>query len=211
MQNDFVKFCSELKMSLFINKDVESEKENVIEKLSSYNKFDTLDYIDSSSFEKLIEINPELEEIVPNETVLLPNIVLLNNVSVENYENLEELKNELLELDFVQDVVYDVKAYKLFFKYKMLFEEYRKIFSVTFFAVILIFVLKVLFFMLKSLYKDILSEIVYGMFAGFAAYAVICLCSIIEQNVLFILDWHVLYFIVPLSSMISLITKETNA
>lgn len=211
IQNDFAKFNSDLKISLFIDKNSDQEKEDVMDKLSSYKIFDMVEYIDSSSFEKLVEINPELKDVVPEETVLLPNIVVLNNVSVDGYEKLEELKNELLEIDFVQDVIYDVKAYKLFFKYKNLFEEYKKIFTIIFFVISFVFVLKFLFFMLKSLYKDILFEIVYGIFAALAAYTIICLFLIFKQNTIFILNWHILYFIVPLSSMISLITKESNA
>lgn len=211
MQDAFSKFNSDLKISLFVAKDSDVEKDYIIEKLSSYKSFDTLEYIDSSSFEKLVEINPELKDVVPEETVLLPNIVLLNNISVNSYEKLEELRNNLLELDFVQDVIYDVKAYNIFFKYKNLFEEYKKIFKIIFFVILFIFILKFLFFILKSLYKDILFEVVYGIVEAFIAYTIICLFLVFEQNTIFILNWHILYFIVPLSSMISLITKESNA
>ena len=98
----------------------------------------------------------------------------------------------------------------MFFDNKMLLNKYHKIFRIVFYAIIAVFFLKLLFYILKGLYKDILFEMFCGILLGLCAYALICLATIFKQNDIFMLSGQILYVLVPLSSMITLVTKESN-
>lgn len=211
MCGNFDKYGSDLKISLFVSKNSSEEKENIISKLKDYNKFDVVEYIDADSFDKFSESNPEFSEIVPKENFVMPAFVIINNIKANNLNELKNLRKELINIDFIDDAVYDEKAYSVYFKYKNLFENYRDVFTVFFLVLTAVFVLKILLFVLKGFTKNIFVESALGILSAFFAYALMCVMLIIDTgNSIFILDWHVLYIVVPLSLMIAIITKESN-
>ena len=211
-QNNVSKLLSDLKVSVFINQSTSDEinDENVIDKIQNSDKLTNLEFINSSDFDKFSNIEPSLEEFIPKEVLNLPSIILANVVNINDFVELEKVKEEILSFDFVNDFVYDEKAFNLFFNYKETLNKYKKIFSIIFYVIIFLFVLKILFFLIKSLYRDILLEISFGILLGTASYAIICFITVFNESSVFLLDWHILYFILPLSSMICLLTKESN-
>ena len=219
LQTNIIDSLSNLKVAIFINNsnssiDNEEEnynEENPISKISSYDKFVNVELIDSGNSEKFSEINPELDNIIPKESIFFPTFILANIKNINNLNELENLKNEILNIDNVEDFVYDQKAYKIFFDNKELLNKYKKVFKFIFFIIIFLFVLKLLFFLIKNLYRDILFEVCCGLLLGLCAYAIICLITIFNQSNIFILSGQILYIINPLSSMLTLLTKESNA
>jgi len=171
---------------------------------------DVFEFVNSYDSDKFTKINPELEDVVAKDAIVFPSFILANIDDINNLLELENLKSELLNLEFVNDVVYDQKAYKMFFDNKMLLSKYHKMFRIIFYAIIAVFFLKFLFYILKGLYKDILFEMFCGILLGLCAYALICLATIFKQNDIFMLSGQILYVLVPLSSMITLVTKESN-
>ena len=167
--------------------------------------------INSEDKEKFADINPELDEFIPKETISFPSFILVNNNNINNIEQLRKIKEEILSFDFVNDVVYDEKAYTMFFDKKELLNKYKNIFKVIFYVIIFLFILKLLFFLIKDLYKDIMFELGGGILLGIFAYMIICLRTVFSQSSIFILNWQVLYIIIPLSLMFTLLTKESNA
>jgi hypothetical protein len=51
----------------------------------------------------------------------------------------------------------------------------------------------------------------FGFMISILAYVFVCLLAIINKSSVFVLDWHILYLILPLGMIMSFITKETNA
>ena len=212
MNTNFDRLSSDLQMAIFINRNTEEAKDDIISKLAEYNKFSVVDYIDADSFNKFAEENSALAEFVPKEHFVMPAFVLVNNVKVKNFSELENLKKELLDSGFVEDVTYDEQAYKLLFKYKNLFAVYRDFSAMLFLVMTVILILKMLLFTVKGLVKDIFLEVGFGILASLLAYVVLCIALIADNsNSIFILDYHILYVVIPLSLMIYLVTKESNA
>ena len=214
-QTNITDSLSNLQIAIFFdnsNLDTDNDsEENIISEISSNNKLRNIEIINSTDFNKFVEINSELDNIVPKEVINFPNFILANIININNISELENLKNEILNIEIVEDFVYDKKAYTMFFDKKQLLNKYKKIFKNIFIMIIVLFVLKILFFMIKSLYKDILLEICCGLLMGLIAYVLICLATTIYQDNIFILSGQVLYIIIPFSSMFTLLTKESNA
>lgn len=215
LQTKISNSISDLQIAVFFdssNLDMdENNEENVISKISSNDKLKNIEIINSTDFDKFAEINSEIDNVIPKEAVIFPNFILANIININNINELERLKNEILSVENVEDFVCDKKAYTMFFDNKQLLNKYKKIFKIVFVVIIFLFVLKLLFFMIKSLYKDILLEILCGFFMGLAAYVIICLAMTFHKDNIFILSVQILYIIVPLSSMFTLLTKESNA
>jgi hypothetical protein len=188
----------------------ELPEQDLLLRFKDYNKFYNIEFISSADSFKFNQINPEFENVVPKESMSFPSFILANIVNVDNLKELEKLKEELLNLDFVTDVVVDNKAFKMFFEDKEILDKYKKIFKIIFCLMLIVFILKILFFLIKSLFKDILLEFVFGALLGLLAYAVICLITIFNQDTVFMLNVQVLYIVVPLSFMVTLLTKEAN-
>ena len=169
-----------------------------------------MELVSSEDSERFHNINPELETIVPKEAMLFPSFILANGININNLSELKSMKDDLLNFDFIEDVVYDQKAYKMFFDNKILLDKYHKVFKIIFYLIIVVFFLKFLFYIIKSLYKDILFEMSCGILLGLCAYAIICLVTIFNQSSIFMLNGQILYILIPLSSMITLVTKESN-
>ena len=205
------KYNSDLKVALFINGDTDKTKEDIIAKLTDYNRFNVAEFVDADSFEAFANSSPELAEFVPKENFVMPAFVLANNVKVKDFSELERLQKEFIDIDFIDDVVFDVSAYKLFFKYKNLLETYRDFCTMLFLVLTVILILKVLMFAVKGWLGDVFFEAGLGILASLLAYAVMCVALVAyPDNNIFALDYHILYIVIPLSIMINLITKESN-
>ncbi len=209
LQLDISHSLSNLKIAIFLNNSDNTEEE-ILDKISSINIFTNIDFINSEDNGKFAEINPELNDIIPKEEISFPSFLLVNSNNINNIEELKKIKEDLLTCDFIDDVVYDQKAYKMFFDNKELLYQYKQVFKIIFYTIIFLFVLKLLFFLIKNLYKDIMFEIGSGILLGIFAYMLICLVTIFNQNIIFILNWQILYILVPFSFMLTLLTKESN-
>ena len=211
LQSDISNSISGLKIAIFVNVSEESTQEDILSKISEYKIFNNVDFVTSADYDKFAQINPELDEIVPKEAISFPTFLLVNNNSINSMKQLNKVKEELLSFDFTDDVVYDKKAYTMFFDNRELLNKYKSIFKILFYTIIFLFVLKFLFFVIKDLYRDILWEIGSGMLLGVFSYMIICLITVFNQNPIFMLNWQILYILIPLSSMFALLTKESNA
>ena len=210
LQSDISKSLSNLKIAIFINESEEHPQDEIISSISNYGKFTNMELVSSEDSARFNDINPELETVVPNEAMVFPSFVLANGVNINSLDELKSIKIDLVNLEFIEDVVYDQKAYKMFFDNRILLNKYKKVFKIVFYLIIVIFFLKFLFYILKTLYKDILFEMSCGILLGLCAYAIICLITIFNQNNIFMLSGQVLYVLIPLSSMVTLVTKESN-
>ena len=210
LQSDISKSLSNLKIAIFINESEEHPQDEIISSISNYGKFTNMELVSSEDSARFNDINPELETVVPNEAMVFPSFVLANGVNINSLDELKSIKIDLVNLEFIEDVVYDQKAYKMFFDNRILLNRYKKVFKIAFYLIIVIFFLKFLFYILKTLYKDILFEMSCGILLGLCAYAIICLITIFNQNNIFMLSGQVLYVLIPLSSMVTLVTKESN-
>ncbi len=210
LQSDISKSLSNLKIAIFINESEEHPQDEIISSISNYGKFTNMELVSSEDSARFNDINPELETVVPNEAMAFPSFVLANGVNINSLDELKSIKIDLVNLEFIEDVVYDQKAYKMFFDNRILLNRYKKVFKTVFYLIIVIFFLKFLFYILKTLYKDILFEMSCGILLGLCAYAIICLITIFNQNNIFMLSGQVLYILIPLSSMVTLVTKESN-
>lgn len=210
LQSDISKSLSNLKIAIFINESEEHPQDEIISSISNYGKFTNMELVSSEDSERFHNISPELENIVPKEAMIFPSFVLANGININNLDELKSIKIDLVTLEFIEDVVYDQKAYKMFFDNRILLNKYKKVFKIAFYLIIVIFFLKFLFYILKTLYKDILFEMSCGILLGLCAYAIICLITIFNQNNIFMLSGQVLYILIPLSSMVTLVTKESN-
>jgi len=210
LQSDISKSLSNLKIAIFINESEEHPQDEIISSISNYGKFTNMELVSSEDSARFNDINPELETVVPNEAMVFPSFVLANGVNINSLDELKSIKIDLVNLEFIEDVVYDQKAYKMFFDNRILLNKYKKVFKTVFYLIIVIFFLKFLFYILKTLYKDILFEMSCGILLGLCAYAIICLITIFNQNNIFMLSGQVLYVLIPLSSMVTLVTKESN-
>lgn len=210
LQSDISKSLSNLKIAIFINESEEHPQDEIISSISNYGKFTNMELVSSEDSARFNDINPELENVVPNEAMVFPSFVLANGVNINSLDELKSIKIDLVNLEFIEDVVYDQKAYKMFFDNRILLNRYKKVFKTVFYLIIVIFFLKFLFYILKTLYKDILFEMSCGILLGLCAYAIICLITIFNQNNIFMLSGQVLYILIPLSSMVTLVTKESN-
>lgn len=217
LQTNISNSLADLQIAIFFDNsglDTDNDgnnEEDVVSKVSSNNKLKNIEIVNSTDSDKFAEINPEVDDVVPKEAIKFPNFILANIKDINNINELEILKNEILNIEKVEDFVYDQKAYKIFFDNKILLNKYKEIFKVIFFVIIFLFILKLLFFIIKNLYRDIVSEIIGGLLIGFVAYAIICLVPMFNQDNIFILSGQVLYILIPFSSMFTLLTKESNA
>jgi hypothetical protein len=211
LQSNISKTLSDLKIAIFVNVSEENTQEDILAKISDYNMFKSVDMVTSADYDKFEQINPELDEVVPKESMSFPNFILVNENNINSIEELNKIKEDLLALDFVDDVVYDQKAYTMFFENKETLNIYKNIFKVIFCIIIFLFVLKFLFFVIKELYRDIIWETGSGIVLGVFAYMIICLITVFNQNPVFLLNWRILYVLIPLSLMFTLLTKESNA
>ena len=211
LQSNISKTLSDLKIAIFVNVSEENTQEDILAKISDYNMFKSVDMVTSADYDKFEQINPELDEVVPKESMSFPNFILVNENNINSIEELNKIKEDLLALDFVDDVVYDQKAYTMFFENKETLNIYKNIFKVIFFIIIFLFILKFLFFVIKELYRDIIWETGSGIVLGVFAYMIICLITVFNQNSVFLLNWRILYVLIPLSLMFTLLTKESNA
>ncbi len=209
-QKNLAGSISNLQTTIFINTNLEKTNDEILQQLTS-NKFSIIDIFDLQSKDKFLELTPELENVIKNDFMTFPRFVIANNISVNSIEEIEQLKNEILQKDFVEDFVYDKKAYKQFYDNKKLLNDYKKIFYYCFIAICVIFMIKFIFYILKGFYRYIYIELLIGLVISLLAYAIICLIALFfNQNHIFILNWQVLYIIVPLSFMTTLLTKESN-
>ena len=211
LQTDISKSLSNLKIAIFVNISEENTQEKILSKISDYKMLTSVDMITAEDQDKFAQINPELDDVVPKESMIFPTFILVNDNKINSMEELNKIKEDLLTLDFVDDVVYDQKAYTMFFDTKELLNKYKSIFKVVFCIIIFLFVLKFLFFVIKELYRDIVWEIGSGILLSIFAYMIICLITVFNQSSIFILNWQILYVLIPLSLMVTLLTKESNA
>ncbi len=210
LQTNINKSLSDLKIAMFIDSSSEKTEDDILSEMLKYKKLKSVEFVNSYDDDKFSKINPELETVVPEDAIIFPSFMLVNITDMNSLSELENLKKELLNTDFINDIVYDQKAYKMFFDNKILLNRYNKIFRVIFYLITAVFFFKFLFYILKGLYKDILFEMICGILLGLCAYALICLATIFKQNDIFMLSEQILYVLVPLSSMVTLVTKESN-
>lgn len=210
LKSDNIKMSEDLKIAIFV--DSNTEESVAISEVNKFFHFNIVDYVDANkSYDKVVELNPELVNITPGDTISYPCYILVNNVSALNIQQLEEIKAEISSIIFVKDFVYDVKAFELFFKNINLLLNYEKIFYSISFFVVIVFLCKILLFVLKKRFKEIVYEILYGSLSALFGYVIICICAAMIHNTIFILDWHILFVLVPLGAIISFMMKESNA
>jgi cell division protein FtsX len=210
--NSLKQLNEDLKIAIFIKDNIELSSQEIVDKLNELNYVNILEYIDNqTAYNKAVELSPELSEIFSQEEIHYPAYILTNKPNANDIKTLENIKTELKLLEFVDDVSYDKKAYSLFFENLNLVYQYKKILIIIFIAGFVIFVLKFILFCLKKSFKTILSDLAFGFMISILAYVFVCLLAIINKSSVFVLDWHILYLILPLGMIMSFITKETNA
>ncbi|MEA5000898.1 MAG: hypothetical protein VB017_03310 [Endomicrobiaceae bacterium] len=208
-KSDNSKMAEDLKIAVFVDGTV--DEKSAVSEINKFFYFNVVDYVDESrSFDKAVELNPELKNVVPENTISYPCYILVNNVSAENMQQLEEIKDHLSSLSFVKDVVYDAKAFEMFYKRTDLLSVYEKIYYVISLFIMTVFLIKLSLAVIKKEFKEIISETAYGCLSALAGYVIICIFAAITHNTVFVLYWHILFVIVPFGAIISFMMKESN-
>ena len=129
-QTNINKSLSDLKIAMFIDSSSEKTEDDILSEMLKYKKLKSVEFVNSYDDDKFSKINPELETVVPEDAIIFPSFMLVNITDMNSLSELENLKKELLNTDFINDIVYDQKAYKMFFDNKILLNRYNKIFRV---------------------------------------------------------------------------------
>ncbi len=211
LQNDSKQMGKDLKIAVFVKDDVENSRV-VFEKMKEFSDFNIEEFVDKDkSYDKALELNPELADIIAPEVISYPSYFIVNNAKASDIGRLEQIKTELMNTDFISDVIYDSKAFQIFFDNAAALFRYKKTAVTLCFAIVILFAVKLTLFIIKKRFKDIIIEMLLGCLASFCAYVIICISAALTYNPVYVLDWHILIILIPLGAVICFLTKESNA
>ena len=174
--------------------------------------FKFVEFVDkNSAYSKALETSPDLANIMPNDNkTYFPDYMVVNEINAVNKQQLETIKVNLISSDTVKDVLYDDKAFDIYFKQLDIFVFFKNFFSYIILILIILFVVKAVLYTISKKYLIIIYEILYGIAAAFMGYITICLLASLTKNNFFVIDWNLLFFILPFGAFLTFLTKEAN-
>jgi len=200
----------ELNFIIFLNDKVES-KEVLTAGLESLNCFNVAEYVDKEkAYQKALALNPELLKDIELESKYYPAYAVANELKIKDRGQFNDIIVKVSGLEYVSEIGYDQKAFDLFIKTVETLSMYEKIFINLMFIVLVLFIIKATLYVIYGKVLIILTELLYGTLAALTGYASIALVASISNRQFFVLDWHMLFVLIPLGCVLSFMTKESN-
>jgi len=210
-QLDLQQLHNDLNAVIILNDNIE-ELENVVENFKENSNFNFIEFTDKhAAYAKALETSPDLANIMPNDNKsYFPDYITVNELNAKNRTELESIKQQLISSDTVKDVLYDDKAFELYFKKLDIFNFFRKFLSYIVLIIAILFLVKIVLFVLTKKYLIVLYEVLYGIIAAFLGYVIICILASITDNPFFILNWNLLLYVLPFGAVLTFMTKQAN-
>lgn len=204
-------FRQDLTAVIILNDGIE-DIDSIINAFKENTDFKFIDFVDkNSAYSKALETSPDLANIMPNDNkTYFPDYIVINEINVVNKQQLEAVKEKLISSDTVKEVLYDDKAFDIYFKQLDIFVFFKNFFSYIILILTIIFVIKAVLYIISKKHLIIIYEILYGISAAFTGYIIICLLASLTKNNFFVLDWNLLIFILPFGAVLTFLTKESN-
>jgi len=204
-------FNRDLTAVIILNENIE-DIESVLNGFKENNSFKFIEFIDKdSAYSKALETSPDLANIMPNDNKsYFPNYIVINEITAFNKQQLQAIKENLVSLETVKDVLYDDKAFDIYFKQLDIFVFFKNFFSYIILILTIIFIIKAVLYAILKKYLIAIYEILYGFSAAFAGYIIICLLASLTKNNYFVLNWNLLLYILPFGAILTFLTKEAN-
>lgn len=200
----------DLHLIIFLNDKVESE-DVVISGLESLSYFNVVEYVDKEmSYKKALELNPALSKDIEVESKYYPAYIIANELKIKDIGQFSNIKEQISFLEYVSEIGYDKKGFDTYIETVEMLSMYEKIFTNLFLMVFVLFVIKTTLYIMNGKLLIVSMEILYGAFASIIGYTAIAIVASISYQEIFLLDWHMLFVLVPLGSAISFMTKESN-
>lgn len=202
---------SDLTAIIILNDNIE-ELESVVNNFKENLNFNFIEFTDKqSAYTKALETSPDLANIMPNDNKsYFPDYITVNELNARNRTELETIKQQLISSDTVKDVLYDDKAFELYFKDLDIFNFFRNFLSYIILSIVVLFVVKIILYMMAKKYLIVLYEILYGIISSFLGYVIVCILASITANPFFVLNWNVLLYILPFGIVLTFMTKQAN-
>lgn len=210
-QADLLQLHENLTAVIVLNDNIEN-LEDVVVSFKELPDFNFVDFVDKqAAYSKALETSPELANIMPNDDKsYFPDYITVNKLNATNKAEIENIKAQLISSDTVKDVLYDDKAFELYFKELNIFSFFKNFLSYIVLIILILFVVKAILYMLTKKFIIILYEILYGMMAAFLGYIAVCILASITGNPFFILNWDLLYYVLPFGVVLTFMTKQAN-
>ncbi|GAB1401421.1 hypothetical protein MASR1M68_03320 [Elusimicrobiota bacterium] len=212
--NDFKlnlkQMSQDLHFVIFLNDKVES-KDVLVSGLESLNCFNVLEYVDKeTSYKRAMELNPGLLKDVEPERKYYPAYIIANELAIKNTDQFNDIKEQLSLLEYVSETVYDEKGFDKYIETVEMISIYEKIFTNLALIIFVLFVMKATLYIMNGKLLIVSMEILYGALGSVIGYTAICIVASISYREIFMLDWNMLFVLIPLGSAISFMTKESN-
>ena len=204
-------FKQDLTAVIILNEKIE-DIESVLNGFKENNNFKFIEFVDKdSAYSKALETSPDLANIMPNDNKsYFPDYIVINEINAVNKQQLQAIKENLVSLETVKDVLYDNKAFDIYFKQLNIFVFFKNFFSYIVLILTIIFIIKAVLYSISKKYLILIYEILYGFSAAFAGYIIICLLASLTKNNFFVLNWNLLLYILLFGAILTFLTKEAN-
>lgn len=200
----------DLHLVIFLNDKVES-RDVLVSGLESLNYFNVLEYVDKeTSYKRAMELNPGLLKDVEIESKYYPAYIIANELAIKDTGDFYDIKEQVSLLEYVSEVSYDEKGFGSYIETLENLSTYEKIFTNLALILFILFVIKATLYIIKGKLLIVSTEILYGSLGSVIGYASICIVVSISYREIFMLDWNMLFVLIPLGSAISFMTKESN-
>lgn len=200
----------DLHLIIFLNDKVES-KDVVVSGLESLNYFNVVEYIDKEmSYQRALALNPRLSADIEVESKYYPEYIIANELKIKDIGQFNNIKEQISFLEYVSEIGYDKKGFEAYIETMEMLSMYEKIFTNLALIVLVLFVIKTTLYIMNGKLLIVSIEILYGALASIIGYTAIAIVASISYQEIFILDWHMLFVLIPLGSAISFMTKESN-
>jgi cell division protein FtsX len=185
----------ELTVTVFFDKDSKND-DAAVSQIRALSGVDFAEYVSAeNAYAKALENNPELE----NFSVVSGRLQAFAVLNVASDVKLENLKNSLLEIENVNEAVYNLETFEHYNQFAAVLNLYEKAFVVLFFAGLILFAAKSILFFISyaDSIKKYLAKLLGAFFCGYGAYAVLLLISVIFPDYHILLSENMLITAVP--------------
>jgi len=200
----------ELKYVIFLNDKAEN-KDVVVAGLESLKYFNVSEYVDKeTSYSRAAALNPSLSAGITIDNKYYPAYIIATEVAVKNSAQFSEMNDKISQLEYVSEIGYDKKAFDSYIKSIETIAVYEKIFTNIALVIFILLIIKITLYSIKGKILIFLAEAGYGALASAMAYASIAAVTAFSHQQFFILNWRMLFVLIPLGAAVSFMTKESN-
>lgn len=200
----------DLHLIIFLNDKVES-RDVLVSGLESLNYFNVLEYVDKeTAYQRAAALNPALLKDVELESKYYPAYVIANELKIKDIGQFSNIKEYVSLLEYVSEIAYDKKGFDTYIETVEMLSMYEKIFTNLALIIFILFVIKATLYIMNGKLLIVAMEILYGALGSVIGYTSICIVVSISYREIFMLDWNMLFVLIPMGSAISFMTKESN-